>query len=153
MKRIVIPLLVVCAFGLRFNASQVEALAAGAQTTIVAPAGVYFVGAHGGRIYSARAGQSIRFALKFPVPRTFPIGYTDVRFTVFVHAKPERTVIYGAALRLTPGKTFQMLVPATIARSWRGLLRVVGTVTLLSKPGGASLNRAGRGSAILRVTP
>jgi hypothetical protein len=152
MKRIIFPpLLLFCFIGLRLTGQQPNVVAAGTHASVIAHATVYFLGIHGRRITSAKAGQSIRFGLKFTVPQSFPSGYTDVRFTVFVHGKAERTVIYGAAKRLRPRKTFQIVVPATIARSWHGSVRVVGTVTLLSKPGGASLDRAGRGSALLSV--
>jgi hypothetical protein len=120
--------------------------------TAVAPARVYFLDAGGHRIERTRAKQTIQFVLQFSMPASFPAGYTDLRFTVFVHQKAQRTIIYGTPKHVFPGRTLRLALLVPISRAWVGQARVVGTVTILSRPDGSPLHRAGRGSATLTVT-
>jgi hypothetical protein len=118
----------------------------------VAPATVYFLNTTGHRVRNARAKSTIKFVLRFTSPRSFPSGYTDLRFIVYVHGKAQRTVIYGAPKFVKPGATLIVALPVPVSPAWRGTVRVVGTVALLAKPAGLPLHRAGRGSANLTVT-
>jgi len=134
-----------------WNAAPVRA-SVGASPS-VAPAKVFFLDARGHRITRTPAKHTIQFVLSFHMPRSFPSGYSDVRFTVFVHGKPNRTIIFGTPKHLLPGKSVRIALLVPVSRTWAGRARVVGTVTLLAKPGGVSLHRMGRGVAILKVTP
>jgi hypothetical protein len=125
--------------------------AAGRAATIYAPARVYFLDASGHGIIRTRAKTTIQFVLRFPVPGSFPTGYTDLRFTVFVHHKAQRTIIYGTPKHLIPGGVLRVAVLVPVSNTWIGQAMVVGTVTLLSKPNGVSLHHVGRGTAILTV--
>jgi hypothetical protein len=98
-----------------------------------------------------RAKTTIQFVLRFPVAGSFPTGYTDLRFTVFVHHKAQRTIIYGTPKHLIPGGVLRVAVLVPVSNTWIGQAMVVGTVTLLSKPNGVSLHHVGRGTAILTV--
>jgi len=134
-------------------AAHRDALAASRTTaTTVAPARIYFLDADGHRIERTRAKRTIQFVLQFAMPRSFPTGYTDLRFTVYVHGRAQRTIIYGTPKRVVPGETLRVAVPVPVSRAWVGQAKVVGTVTLLSRPAGVSIYRMGRGVAILTVT-
>lgn len=121
-------------------------------STTIAPARVYFLTASGHTIKQARAKSTIQFVLQFSVPASFPAGYTDLRFTVYLHRKPQRTIIYGTPKHVAPGKTLRVAVLVPVSNTWIGQASVVGTVTIFSKPNGVSLHRIGRGTATLTVT-
>jgi hypothetical protein len=125
--------------------------AAGRASTTYAPARVYFLDSSGHGINRARAKTTIQFVLRFSLPRSFPSGYTDLRFTVFVHRKAQRTIIYGTPKHVVPGGVLRVAVLVPVSNTWIGQATVIGTVTLLSKPNGVSLHHAGRGTAILTV--
>jgi hypothetical protein len=144
-----IALVLVTACGAESRSSA--ACAAGNGGT-VAPASVYFLNETGHRIRSARVKSTIQFVLRFTSPRAYPSGYTDLRFTVYVHGKAQRTIIYGAPKHIMPGTTLTVAVPVSISPTWLGTVKVIGTVTLFAKPDGSLLHRAGRGGATLTVT-
>jgi hypothetical protein len=133
-------------------ASSGRAAGAAGTRASVAPASVYFLDSTGHHIRRARARSTIQFVLRFTSPRTYPSGYTDLRFTVYVHGKAQRTIIYGTPRQLRPGRTLTVAVAATISPTWLGTVKVVGTVMLLAKPDGSTLQHSGRGSTILTVT-
>lgn len=125
--------------------------ATGRAATTFAPARIYFLDASGHGINRTRAKSTVQFVLQFSLPGSFPSGYTDLRFTVFVHRKAQRTIIYGTPKHVLPGGVLRVAVLVPVSKTWIGQATVVGTVTLLSKPNGVSLHHAGRGTAILTV--
>lgn len=134
-------------------ASSVHDLRMGhpAALSSVAPARIRFLDRAGHSISRVSARSSIRFELTFTSPRSFPSGYTDVRFEVSSAGSLKRVLIYGTPIHLLPGHSLRVTIPVSLSRSWIGRWQVSGMITLLKRPGGMPLGYAGRAAARLTV--
>ena len=120
--------------------------------TVIAPATVLALNAHGQVIHAARAKSTIQFAIRFALPASFPSGYTDIRFEILIHKHVERSIIYGTPKHVHPRDTVHLSVTSTVSKLWLGTITVRGTIRLLAKPGGSALGYEGQGSTPLTVT-
>jgi hypothetical protein len=121
-------------------------------TTAIATASVTVLSMQGHPVHTVHATTTIQFSIRLVVPRSFPAGYTDTRFVVLLHARAQRTIIYGTPKHVHPGDVVQVILPTTISKSWVGTVTVRGIIRLLAKPGGAALGYKAQGTTQLTVT-